>query len=60
MNTGQLQEFSGKGRLWWCKEFAGAVTRLLAAEIIHHGDTEATEPWFLRSFLRDLRASVVY
>jgi hypothetical protein len=26
MNTGQLQEFSGKRRLSWCKEFGGAGT----------------------------------
>ena len=29
------------------------------SKLIHHGDTEAAEFWFLRSLLGDLRASVV-
>ena len=37
------------------------MSQLAAApsKIIHHGDTEHTEFWFPRSFLSDLRASVV-
>ena|SRR5271166_5127331 len=39
----------------------GRAVRAVSApsKIIHHGDTEDTELWFLPSLLRDLRASVV-
>src|SRR5271157_1461464 len=37
----------------------GSAAGLAPSKIIHHGDTEDTELWFLPSLLRDLRASVV-